>query len=359
MVCKICGKQFKDNLIFVRHIKNDHNINSNQYYDMFIKKEDEGICPVCGKITPYLNISTGYQKHCSCKCAQNNPQVFNTFRDNNPQKIAKIQIKTQQTNLERYGVTNAFKNPEIQQKHINTLMEKYGVTNSYQIPHIKEKAIVNSHTMEANNKRATTVKTKIKRIEKEFNCTQAQKILNKTKSCGWYQCGVVEFLKIDGLLFVKNEDISTIMDYDNNSYNVYSMTEKKIVAAIKSCYKGKVIENSKKIIHPKELDIYLPKLQIAVEYNGVWFHSEEAGTNKNYHLDKSLLCREKGIRLIHIYEFEDLDSQINLLLDLICNNLDNYAKDDFNKNNLLPNIPKLELIFNDGRLNIWGAGKLK
>jgi hypothetical protein len=359
MLCKICNKQFNDNLTFVRHLRKDHNICSKHYYNMFIKKEYEGICPVCGKPTPYLSISVGYQKHCGCKCAQNNPQVFNTFRDNNPQKMVETKIKTQQTNLERYGVTNPFKSPEIQQKHINTLMEKYGVTNSYQIPNIKEKAIVNSHTTEANNKRVTTVKAKIKKIEKEFNCTQAQKILNKTKSSGWYQCGVVEFLKIDGLLFVKNEDIPTIIDYDNNSYNVYSMAEKKIVTAIKSCYKGKVIENSKKIICPKELDIYLPKLQIAVEYNGVWFHSEEVGTNKNYHLDKSLLCREKGIRLIHIYEFEDLDYQITLLIDLICNNVDNYAKDDFNKNNLLPNIPKPELIFNDGRLNIWGAGKLK
>lgn len=34
-------------------------------------------------------------------------------------------------------------------------------------------------------------------------------------------------------------------------------------------------------------------------------------------------------------------------------------KDDFNKNNLIENIPRQEIIYNDGRLIIYGAGFLK
>lgn len=37
------------------------------------------------------------------------------------------------------------------------------------------------------------------------------------------------------------------------------------------------------------------------------------GTLKDYHLDKGRLCRYKGIRLIHIYDFEDLNKQKQLL----------------------------------------------
>lgn len=81
------------------------------------------------------------------------------------------------------------------------------------------------------------------------------------------------------------------------------------------------------------------------------------GTAKNYHLKKSLTCRDKGIRLIHIYDIEDFDKQCQLLLQLINGN-DLYNSFDFNKNNLLENIPKPTLIYNDGRLRVYGAGKL-
>ena len=53
-----------------------------------------------------------------------------------------------------------------------------------------------------------------------------------------------------------------------------------------------------------ELDIYIPELKLAIEYNGVYWHSAN-GPNmrtKGYHYDKSILCKEKGIELIHIWE---------------------------------------------------------
>ena len=71
---------------------------------------------------------------------------------------------------------------------------------------------------------------------------------------------------------------------------------------------------------------------------------------------KSLLCREKNIRLIHIYEFEDIEEQKQLLKNLILG-IDNYPKNDFNKNNLIENIPEPEIIYKD-RYTIYGAGPL-
>lgn len=77
----------------------------------------------------------------------------------------------------------------------------------------------------------------------------------------------------------------------------------------------------------------------------------------NCHLDKSLLCREKSICLIHIYEFEDFDTQCQLLKDLI-NGVDNYSKNDFNKNNLIDDIPEPEIIYSNEYSTIYGTGKL-
>lgn len=52
----------------------------------------------------------------------------------------------------------------------------------------------------------------------------------------------------------------------------------------------------------KEIDIYLPDLKIGIEFNGVYWHSESAGKDRKYHFNKSKLCAENGVRLIHIFE---------------------------------------------------------
>ena len=61
--------------------------------------------------------------------------------------------------------------------------------------------------------------------------------------------------------------------------------------------------SSMSIIKPHQLDIYIPSHNIAIEYNGLYWHSEEF-IDKNYHLNKTKLCQEKGIQLIHIFEDE-------------------------------------------------------
>lgn len=69
------------------------------------------------------------------------------------------------------------------------------------------------------------------------------------------------------------------------------------------------------------------------------------------------MCREKGIRLIHLYEFELYQIQIELIKNLILG-IDNFPKNDFNKNNLLDNIPKPKIVYQDNRITVYGAGKL-
>lgn len=64
-----------------------------------------------------------------------------------------------------------------------------------------------------------------------------------------------------------------------------------------------IIENSKSIIPPNELDIFIPSHNIAIEFNGLYWHSE-LFKDKNYHLNKTIQCEKQNIRLIHIFEDE-------------------------------------------------------
>lgn len=114
--------------------------------------------------------------------------------------------------------------------------------------------------------------------------------------------------------------------------------------------------HNRNILDHAELDIYIPKLKLAIEYNGNYWHSYPR-KDKNYHLDKSLLCREKGIRLIHIYEFEDFEEQKQLLKDLISGQ-DNYPKNDFNKNNLIGSIPSNSTFYNTIKGKVYTAGEI-
>lgn len=55
-------------------------------------------------------------------------------------------------------------------------------------------------------------------------------------------------------------------------------------------------------VNGKELDIYIPSLKIAFEYNGLYYHSEEKGKDKEYHFLKYVACMNAGITLYAIWE---------------------------------------------------------
>jgi hypothetical protein len=69
-----------------------------------------------------------------------------------------------------------------------------------------------------------------------------------------------------------------------------------------------VITSSRSIIKPNQLDIYIPSHNLAIEFNGLYWHSEEY-LAKNYHLNKTELCEAKDIQLIHIFEDEWLNKR--------------------------------------------------
>lgn len=77
-----------------------------------------------------------------------------------------------------------------------------------------------------------------------------------------------------------------------------SLAEEEIAAYIKNVYSGEIISNDRMVLDGKELDIYIPGKKIAIEYDGLYWHNNV----NNYY--KYLACKQKGIRLIQITEWE-------------------------------------------------------
>lgn len=75
-----------------------------------------------------------------------------------------------------------------------------------------------------------------------------------------------------------------------------------------------------------ELDLYVPELNLSIEYNGTYWHSEEVLIKRNrpdFHKTKYEKCKENGINLIHIFEFEDLE-EWKKSLECYVKNVDRY-----------------------------------
>ena len=65
------------------------------------------------------------------------------------------------------------------------------------------------------------------------------------------------------------------------------------------------VPHDRNILKPYELDILIPDHNLAIEFNGNKHHTEWAGgKSRQYHLNKTKACKEKGIALLHIFEDE-------------------------------------------------------
>ena len=73
--------------------------------------------------------------------------------------------------------------------------------------------------------------------------------------------------------------------------------------------KENIIKNDRAVLSNSELDIYIPKFSFAIEYDGLRWHSEKFGKDKNYHLKKLIECEKNGIRLVHVFEDEWLEKR--------------------------------------------------
>lgn len=110
--------------------------------------------------------------------------------------------------------------------------------------------------------------------------------------------------------------------------HITSKGEKEVAEFIRSL-EIKVIENTKDLISPLTVDIYLPDFNLAVEYNGLIHHSE-LRKDRNYHWNKSKACLKKGVRLIHVWEDDWINKQ-NIVKSVLINALGkntfkNYAR---------------------------------
>ena len=110
--CEIC-KKIVGNLMY--HIKNEHNIEVQNYYNIYCKKsQHQGYCKICGKKTNFIPITKGYRIVCSKQC-----------------KKLKLTKDRKIVMNHKYGTDNIHLIPQIQEKITNTFIKNQCISLLY------------------------------------------------------------------------------------------------------------------------------------------------------------------------------------------------------------------------------------
>lgn len=166
---------------------------------------------------------------------------------------------------------------------------------------------------------STTIKTKvIKKIKQtcikkygvEFASQKhfSREIIEKLNDPRWlYKEHIVNkksLTKISkelGISDITVKSYFTKYDIETKLYN-FSNEEKELADFLSNYFE--IERNDRKLIKPKELDILFPNKNIAIEYNGCFWHSTFTRSDHLHQFEKFKLCQDAGIKLITIYDDE-------------------------------------------------------
>ena len=255
-----------------------------------------------------------------------------------PCQSQEIKDKTRQTNIERYGVENYSKTPEFLrrieqtntkkygtahrlqnqaelQKHKTTMVEKYGVEYAMQSEELNNRNQVSKWSSVIDTSDCKTyedVKRKyIKSIGIEYEGS-VDNILIGSPEYPRSKAVLEMFLGLaEPNLDIVKRDISNYHWYARSlgleiAPSKVSDQEKELGEFVSSLCECEF--NNRTVITPKELDIWIYSKNIAIEYNGEYWHDSDR-VGKSYHKDKTDSCEEKGVQLLHIWAYDWINKQ--------------------------------------------------
>jgi hypothetical protein len=274
-------------------------------------------CKVCSVPLRFIPSKKSFQQYCSSKCAANDNSIkaqkvkkrlsdkVNLIKKIKEAKLKQseetkkqIKLKREATIINRYGSKESFIEQN-KQKQQTTNLERYGVKYCSQHDAIRQKI------KEQHNKT-----NKDQQINNSEWLSYQHTILQKTIGEIAEEKGVSKHLiwarmnefNIDIQHHFKSKPQQIIVDFliQNNIEHQVNVRD--------------ILPDN------KELDIFIPSANVAIEINGIFWHSEINGKNASYHLQKTNLCKTKNIKLLHFWDKEILE-QPNIVKSIIVNTL--------------------------------------
>jgi len=240
------------------------------------------------------------------------------------------------TMLDRYGVKHALSDPEMVKKRnatcikrhntvdfLNSIKSKettlarYGVNNAMQNSEVAKKVSVSSSITKQKMLSDKLAPFNINLID--YNSIRSKFLCNK--------CSTL----FDNHPVTINHKIRIASDpctKCNPPSLTSSMSENEFSDFISSIYSGPIKKNDRNLFktNPRfsEVDVYLPELGIAFEYNGLYWHSEMY-KSPTYHIEKTQHLLGNGIKLFHVWE-DDWLYKKNIVKSMVSSILGNSIR---------------------------------
>jgi G:T-mismatch repair DNA endonuclease (very short patch repair protein) len=260
--------------------------------------------------------------------------VLATYGVKNVSNANEVKYKRKQTFIDRYGVTTGLL---IDNKKIEGMIAKYGVANAQHIPGIRQK------TIQTNIERFGEIHPMLVKEIKEKSHINRNKIflserISKSKLSISFNALLTilpdhiipNFLVKDykgihnqhshyqyewkclkcGLIFLRTMSRIRKIRCPKCTPSQYKSQPERDIAEMIQSWGFEIESNNRTLIYPYEIDLLIHQKRIAIEYCGLYYHSEKnksdtlQGKNSTYHLDKLERCIEKGYRLITIFSDE-------------------------------------------------------
>jgi len=302
-------------------------------------------CPTCDQDF-VIKYSKKHQIYCSKSCSQKSPDVVN-----------KIKLGQKQTFLKKYGVEHPMMTNEVKNNFKKSMLDNHGVEHpSHMVDH-KEKvrlSLIEKYGDENYNNIDQMKKTMLERYGVD-NYRKTQECSNKIKSTCLKKYGVDHSSKRNEFkhkhyanMFIKFEvspqfenftPMFELSEYQGvtrdvvrykfkcnrcNVIDLHSLTDghrplckkcdkdvifkkqNEVYLFLKELLKDEVIVvGDRTLLYPQEIDLYIPSKKLAIEFDGLYWHSElSGGKNKMYHLMKTKKCLGKEVECVHIFENE-------------------------------------------------------
>ena len=258
-----------------------------------------------------------------------------------------IRYKSEQTMIAKYGAATTLQSPELTKKVQSTMIDKYGAPNAMQVESIKQKARctnlikygvenpmqndeIISRSVEHRMEHITDITEKIRQTCLETygvdNPFKDPEIIAKVKSTMHTRYGCLHPMicpEIKAKLIQTNIERYGVPYYcmtddcKQKQGDIISSINRKFGEHLKDADIAYKFEHK---IADKSYDIYLPDKNTLIEidptytHNTVGNHWNKSGLDPQYHIEKSILAAEHGYHCIHVFDWDDWNKIINLLL---------------------------------------------
>jgi hypothetical protein len=280
MICLVCKIPFQNSRSLSRHIIKSHNISSEEYTIEFIYSGERPHCRICNNSTRYSSFT--FKEYCK----EHSHYAMKSGGSKGGKYPSWNKGLTKETDARIKKVSESItgeNNPFYGKSHTLETRERISQLKSLSMPEVERRLLERSDCFD------------IEDDLNDYSSRQSDYIQIRCKECG-------------------NLQRKTLQTFERGSLCTYCTPVRKSQWELEifnwvSTLCPDAISGDRTVVPPKEIDVYVPSKNFGIECHGLYWHSEIFHTGKDTHQRKYRETRDKGVRLLQLFDDEWRDKR--------------------------------------------------